>query len=444
MGKNIAEWTGAGKGLQYREHATRKHGVRFDKYYRGRYRLDGKLTTFSFGWESEWVAAEKARMKNRAEKGARRSFGEYCQGELARLKENARRGSGPTTIKEERALAMARSEAAEQTRLEEEKNGIAFGEYFDTVYFPIAKTSKKKSSYDQEFAHFNNWLKPVLSDLRMIDIRPMHLEKVKRNMLNASSVIKKNPKTGKKIPAKVSKKGRSPRMIQYVLSTFRLVWNHARREGLVVDEWPGRAVKIPRVDNRRMRFLSDEEGDRLLEDLKGRSQQLHDICLLSFDTGMRANEVFSLQWNRVDLNKKSIKVFDSKGHDRVVFMTGRVAEMLQCLPREGEFIFLSREGKQIKEISNSFDRAVKDLGLNVGIKDNRDKLVFHSLRHSFASRLVERGVDLYTVSKLMGHGSISMTERYSHLRPDTLQAAVKTLEEKTQADVIPLQVNGKE
>jgi len=193
-----------------------------------------------------------------------------------------------------------------------------------------------------------------------------------------------------------------------------------------------------------MRFLSDEEGNKLLEDLKRRSQQLHDICLLSFDTGMRANEVFSLQWNRVDLNKKSIKVFDSKGHDRVVFMTGRVAEMLQCLPREGEFIFLSRDGNQIKEISNSFDRAVKDLGLNVGIKDNRDKLVFHSLRHSFASRLVERGVDLYTVSKLMGHGSISMTERYSHLRPDTLQAAVKTLEEKTQADVIPLQVNGKE
>ena len=442
MGKMKAEWTKAGKGLQFREHATRKNGVRFDRYYRGRYRLDGKLTTFSFGWESEWVAAEKARMKNRAEKGARRSFGEYCQGELARLKENARRGSGPTTLKEERVLAEAKSEAAEQARLEEEKRATTFGEYFDTVYFPIAETSKKKSSYRQELAHYKHWLKPVLGDLRMIDIRPMHLEKVKRNMLNASSVIKKNPKTGKKIPAKVSKKGRSPRMIQYVLSTFRLVWNHARREGLVVDEWPGRAVKIPKVDNRRMRFLSDEEGDKLLEDLKGRSQQLHDICLLSFETGMRADEIFSLKWKRVDLEKKSIKVFDSKGSDRVVFMTDRVLKMLQRLPKDGELIFLSREGKQIKEISNSFDRAVKELGLNDGIEDSRDKLVFHSLRHSFASRLVERGVDLYTVSKLMGHSSISMTERYSHLRPATLQAAVKTLEQPT-ANVIPLAVNGK-
>jgi site-specific recombinase XerD len=123
-------------------------------------------------------------------------------------------------------------------------------------------------------------------------------------------------------------------------------------------------------------------------------------------------------------------------------MTDRVAKMLQCLPKDGELIFLSREGKQIKEISNAFDRAVKELGLNDGIEDSRDKLVFHSLRHSFASRLVERGVDLYTVSKLMGHSSISMTERYSHLRPATLQAAVKTLEQPT-ADVIPLVVNGK-
>ena len=442
MGKRKTEWTGAGKGLQFRGHATRKHGVKFDKYYRGRYRVDGKLTTISFGWESEWVAAERARMKMQGVKGARRSFVEYCRGELARLKENARRGSGPTTIKEERVLAEAKIKAEEQARLEDEKNATTFGEYFETVYFPIATTSKKKSSYRQEFAHFKNWLKPVLGNLRMNDIRPIHLEKIKQHMLKASPVIKKNPKTGKKIPVKQSNKGRSPRMIQYVFSTFRLVWNHARRDGLVFDEWPGRAVRIPRVDNKRMRFLSDEEGDKLLESLKGRSQQLHDICLLSFDTGMRADEVFSLNWKRVDLGKKSIKVFDSKGSDRVVFITDRVVAMLKRLPKDGELLFLSREGKQIKEISNSFDRAVKELGLNDGIEDSRDKLVFHSLRHSFASRLVERGVDLYTVSKLMGHNSISMTERYSHLRPATLQAAVKTLEQPT-ADVIPLAVNRK-
>jgi integrase len=191
-----------------------------------------------------------------------------------------------------------------------------------------------------------------------------------------------------------------------------------------------------------MRFLSDEDGDKLLADLTDRSQQLHDICLLSFDTGMRADEIFSLKRNRVDLAKKTIKVFDGKGRDRIVFMTDRVAKMLHRLPRDGEMVFLSREGKQIKEISNSFDRAVKALGLNDGIKDRRDKLVFHSLRHSFASRLVERGVDLYIVAQLMGHASIAMTERYSHLRPDTLKAAVKSLEETTTQLAVEEKVAG--
>ena len=432
------KWYKISKGLQARDHERRKYGKRFDRYIRGRYMVDGKFRIIPFGWETDFSQAEKARIENDGGGVGKRSLLEYATGELERLRANAKKGRGPSTLREDRALSAERTKAEAMARAAEEKEATTFGEYFTEIYYPIAKTSKKQRSHEQELSHFNLWLNPVIGNMRLIDIRPMHLERVKRNLLNAPA--RSRGKKARKGPVK--KQARSPRMIQYVFATGRQCWNHARRDGIVVDEWPGRAVKIPKVDNRRMRFLSDEEGDNLLDDLKRRSQQLHDICLLSFDTGMRADEVFSLKWKRVDLDKRSIKVFDSKGSDRVVFMTGRVAEMLQILPKDGELIFLSREGKQIKEISNAFDRAVKELGLNDGIEDSRDKLVFHSLRHSFASRLVERGVDLYTVSKLMGHSSISMTERYSHLRPDTLQAAVKTLEQ-SQANVIPLKVNGK-
>ena len=89
------EWRKAGKGLQYREHETRKYGVRFDRYVRGRYKIDGKLTTVSFAWESEWTAGEKARMDAQGETGPRKSFLDHCRGELFMLKENARRGEGP-------------------------------------------------------------------------------------------------------------------------------------------------------------------------------------------------------------------------------------------------------------------------------------------------------------------------------------------------------------
>ena len=79
-------------------------------------------------------------------------------------------------------------------------------------------------------------------------------------------------------------------------------------------------------------------------------------------------------------------------------------------------------------ISKVFDRTVAELGLNKGITDRRQKLVFHSLRHTAASWLVQRGVDLLTVAAILGHKSIKMCERYSHLSPDGIKRAMRRLD----------------
>jgi site-specific recombinase XerD len=114
-------------------------------------------------------------------------------------------------------------------------------------------------------------------------------------------------------------------------------------------------------------------------------------------------------------------------------MTRQIKAMFKKLYGNGknknDLIFKDRNGKRIVEVSQSFDRAVKDLKLNESVTDWRQKLVFHSLRHSYASFLVEAGTDLYTVSKLIGHSTLKMTERYSHLGQNTLQNAVKNLEQ---------------
>jgi site-specific recombinase XerD len=93
-------------------------------------------------------------------------------------------------------------------------------------------------------------------------------------------------------------------------------------------------------------------------------------------------------------------------------------------------VFISRTGEKITEVSDAFALAVKRLGFNAGVTDRREKVVFHTLRHTYASRLVMSGVDLYTVQRLMGHSTISMTERYSHLAPDHLEKAVSRMEQK--------------
>lgn len=92
-----------------------------------------------------------------------------------------------------------------------------------------------------------------------------------------------------------------------------------------------------------------------------------------------------------------------------------------------DYIFPDRNGKKIIVVSRAFERTVDEIGLNKDITDNRMKVVFHTLRHTYASWLVEKGVDLYVVMQLMGHSSLKMTERYSHVGENALSAAVRKL-----------------
>ena len=89
---------------------------------------------------------------------------------------------------------------------------------------------------------------------------------------------------------------------------------------------------------------------------------------------------------------------------------------------------LERKEKGQRSVEEGGNRVVAALGFNNGVTDPRQKVVFHTLRHTFASWLVEQSVDLYSVKELMGHSTLAMTERYSHLSPDKLRRAVKTLE----------------
>jgi integrase len=350
----------------------------------------GKRKAINFGWASEgWTEAR-------------------VWEKLNLYKNNAKTGTGPTSLKEERQIEEAKKEYEKEKALLEQKDKISFSDFFDGEYLPVSKTNKKPESWRKEVEHFKNWLEPELGLLPMKQIAPFNIEKLKKQML---------------------RKGRSPRTIQYCLATFRQCWNHARVIGLVKVDSPTKAVKIPKFDNKRLRFLTMAEAECLLNKLKDRSEQVYQLALLSLHTGARAGELFSLEWGNVDLPNEVLTVRDSKsGRTRYLYLTQQGKSVFENMASEvktGDLVFKDKNGKKIGKISNTFTKTVEVLGLNNGVTDRRQKVIFHTLRHTFASWHVQNGTDLYTLKDLLGHHSITQTERYSHLRPDGLKKAAK-------------------
>lgn len=403
------KWIGTNyPGVRYREHPSRKHGIQKDRYFSIYYKIGGKRREEALGWASEgWTAAKAAQT-------------------LAELKKAQTVGEGPCSLAEKRKLAEEKRQAEETARVIEARENITLAQVWEK-YLPVAQANKAAHTAYTEEAAYRLWLSPTLADKPLRDIKPIHLERIKKTMTEA---------------------GRSAQTVRHVLAALRQAFNFAKRHGIYAGDNPVSLVKKPMTDSRRLRFLTHDEADRLLAALAKRESNVHDMALLALHCGLRAGEIFSLTWGDVDMERGVLILRDTKsGKTRAAYMTEAVAAMLAGMERRGhnDLVFLSANGGRIVQISETFNRVVAALGFNNGVTDPRQKVVFHTLRHTFASWLVEQGIDLYSVKELMGHGTLAMTERYSHLSPDKLRRAIKTLEAslgKHQGKVMPISAKG--
>ncbi|MBQ3564655.1 MAG: site-specific integrase [Alphaproteobacteria bacterium] len=378
-------------GVRYYEHPTRKYGVKFDRYYTIRYKLNGKDKEEALGWASEgWTELKAAK-------------------HLADLKQAQRIGEGAKTLAEGRKISEEKEAEKKKKELAMKKAAITFAEVFEK-YLVQAQQDKKAKTCNTEALLYKNWLSKTVGDLALKDISPFMLEKLKKDMADA---------------------GRSPRTITYALALIRQVFNYARNHDLFSGDNPVSKVKKPSNDNRRIRYLSQEEANILLEALQKKSPQLHDMALISLHCGLRAGEIFNLHWEDINFRDNTIFIKDTKSNrNRNAIMTKDVRDVLERRKKTSStaLVFVSSKEEQVTEVSRTFDRVVDSLEFNKNVSDARKKIVFHTLRHTYASWLVMSGADLYTVQKLMGHSTIAMTERYSHLAPDYLRKAMSNFE----------------
>ncbi|MBX3008035.1 MAG: tyrosine-type recombinase/integrase [Melioribacteraceae bacterium] len=225
--------------------------------------------------------------------------------------------------------------------------------------------------------------------------------------------------------------------------TLKAAFNKAKDWGYVKDNYFTK-VKLPKKQKLAPAFINSEQLLAISNKIK--SKIVKDVIVFAFYTGMRLAEIVNLRWKNIDLVKRVITVgddkFTTKGRKQrfvpvcealtLVLSTHKIKSssiLPFCKEKNiGGFVFCKDNGKGFTGdyISKQFKLACKAAGMDKSIH-------FHTLRHSFASNLVQNGVPLYSIKELLGHSSISTTEIYAHLNMDTLREAVKKLDGKGDA-----------
>ncbi|WPL15046.1 Tyrosine recombinase XerC [Thiorhodovibrio litoralis] len=216
----------------------------------------------------------------------------------------------------------------------------------------------------------------------------------------------------------------APGSVDRLLVLLRYQFNLAIRWGTPgVDENPAKLVPLLRKDNRRDRYLSQEEMDRLFRELeKSEAPVLRYIVAFLLLTGARKNEVLQARWEDFDFETGLWRIPLTKRQERrfVPLSDGAMA-LLSEVPRYPHvpWVFPNPATERpFRQIYYGWDTVRR----RAGLPDVR----IHDLRHSFASMLINAGRSLYEVQQLLGHTQIKTTQRYAHLAPDTLRAATST------------------
>ena len=216
----------------------------------------------------------------------------------------------------------------------------------------------------------------------------------------------------------------APQTTRHILSLLRRIINFGVKKGMCPQPDPSRLhFTFPRVDNQKTENLNQEQMLAYLEALDAEpDQNAAAFIRLALSTGMRKGALMALQWADIDFERRFITLqgehAKNKKTERIPLSSAAAAVLEKVERIDSPFVFPGRGGGQRKDFKKIALRVRDRAGLP---KDFRP---LHGLRHTFASWLASSGaVDIYTLQKLMTHGSAQMTQRYAHLADEALQRA---------------------
>jgi integrase len=302
--------------------------------------------------------------------------------------------------------------SAEQTKIE---NGTWDEHAPKAITFATALQQYREYSTVQNRSH-RSYVEPALSvwethldtNLLLARITPAHIDDVKlrRAQRVAHSTVDKD------------------------LAVLKSFFNWCVARNLAASN-PVRRVKFFNEDNSRLRYLTEDEYNRLLVAAKSveASAFLAEKIILSVHTGLRRGSLFNLRWDQVDFLNCVMRIPRTKsGRPHALPLNATVVTTLQALYNqripECPYVFAHAKGRKagepVQDVKNAFHTALE----TADVKD----FTWHDLRHTFASWLIMRGASLRSVAELLGHRGLRMVMRYAHLSPAYLSAEVGLLD----------------
>ncbi|MBR1775968.1 site-specific integrase [bacterium] len=322
---------------------------------------------------------------------------------------------GATTREEAKDL-----ESAERFKLRQIQNGMlqrdkkkVYLKELITLFLRYSEANKKSYKND---VHSTNTFLEVWGNCDITAITPNAIEDFKQKMI----LDRKN------------KNATVNRHLEVLSKMFNLgIANN------LAEKNPMSAVKKLKENNYKVRVLSADEEKRMFAEIErgyevvGRERvqktiypyiHLKPLIICALQTGMRRGEIFNLKWYNIDFEYEFIELTETKsGKSRRIPISAKLMEVLNSVRNDNEeYVFVNPETNMpYNDIKRSFHAVLKKAGI--------ENFRFHDLRHTAATRMLEKGADIRTVQEILGHSSVLVTQRYTHSTPQYKKSAIELL-----------------
>ena len=333
-------------------------------------------------------------------------------------------GKTQNEVKEKLKKALVEAGQVDFTKLGQ----YTVGTWMDTWFENVAKIKVRPSSHQTYKGYIDNHIKPNIGKIPLGKLTTMDLQKFYRKLLTKGRV--------ERIESKDQPKGLSAKTVRNINQVISSAMDLAVAQKIILTN-PTNACELPKVEHKEMQTIPAEQLQAFLDE--ARATGVYEMYYIELATGLRRGELLGLKWTDIDWKNGIIKVrrqvarvdgqiveapLKTKNSYRAVTVSQQAIEVLtqQKAKTNDQYVFPSPNGGPISpdSVNNMLGRVLERAGI--------PKVRFHDLRHTFATIALQNGVDIKTVSGMLGHFSAGFTlDTYAHVTTTAQKEAAQTM-----------------